>query len=152
MTTETETDERKPLLDLDELTDRRDYITAGGKNYFLHTEGLSALDHHKLVHATERHDELFRIPPEKLTEPQAIELSERTDEMLALVLEAPASIRKKIPGNKARELVRHFQQGSQPDAANLPGLLALLMGMAQTPTATDVIEGQETEGSPTTES
>lgn len=153
-TTETETEQgHGPLLDLQEITAKRDYIIGpDGERYFLRTEGLSSLNHHRLTHVVERHDELFRIEPAKLTAAQAKELEQVTDEMLGLVLEAPAKIRKQIPGQKAREIVRHFQGGSQPDAGSLPGLLALLMGMAQTPAATAVIEGQETEESSTTES
>lgn len=152
-TTEAETDqERGPLLDLQEITAKRDYIIGpDGETYFLHTEGLSAIDHHRLTHCVERHDVLFAKTPDAMSAAEAKELSSVTDEMLGLVLEAPAKIRKQIPGQKAREIVRHFQGGSQPDAVNLPGLLALLMGMAQTQAATDVIEGAETESS-TTES
>jgi hypothetical protein len=152
-TTETKTDERGPLLDLQEITAKRDYIIGpDGETYFLHTEGLSAIDHHRLTHCVERHDELFAKKPEDMTAAEAKELSAVTDEMLGLVLEAPAKVRKQIPGQKAREIVRHFQGGSQPDAVNLPGLLALLMGMAQTQAATDAIEGQETTETSTTAS
>lgn len=152
MTTEADTQERGPLLDLDELTAKRDYIIAGGERYFLHTEGLSAIDHHRLTHVVERHDELFAKAPGEMTDDERKELPLVTDEMLAIVLEAPAKVRKQIPGQKARELVRHFLGGPQNGAGSLPGLLAMLMGMAQSPAATDAIEGQETQTESTTAS
>jgi hypothetical protein len=114
-TTETKTDERGPLLDLQEITAKRDYIIGpDGETYFLHTEGLSAIDHHRLTHCVERHDELFAKKPEDMTAAEAKELSAVTDEMLGLVLEAPARSGSRSQVRRRGRSSGIFREGRSP--------------------------------------
>lgn len=142
---QTTPEERKPLLDLSDLVDRRDFIIGpDGETYYLRTDGLSAIQHHRLLHITDRHDELFR--QDKLTAAESKELESLLSEMLGIILDAPAAVRKQIKGSKARELVRHFQRASQPDSEREQEIMrALLAGMLQS-------QDTEPDGSSTTES
>lgn len=142
-----EDDDTGPLLDLDELTKKRDYVVSKDKRYFLRTDGLSPVNHHRFLHLAAADARLLQIEPKDLTGPQQKEMAQTLDELIEIVLDAPASVRKLIQGDKARGLVRHFQHESQPGAASSEGLMALvgalLAGQAMTPqTETETPESE----------
>lgn len=124
-----QTDEPTPLLNLDELVDRRDFVQVGGEKYFLRTDGLGAIQHHRLIHCSERHDRLFE--KDTLTVKEQKEMESLVGEMLSIVLDAPKEVRSKIGGDHARALVRHFQRASQPEAELMQQLLAQMVAETQ---------------------
>lgn len=137
-------EERKPLLDLSDLTDRRDYIIGpDGETYYLRTDGLSAVDQHRLMHCSEQHDALYSR--RDLTPSEKKQMESLLSEMLGIVLDAPAAVRKQIKGSHARQIVRHFQRASQPDELEQIRQLALLAEALQN-------QAQEPDASSTTES
>lgn len=139
---------RKPLFDLSDLADKRDYIIGpDGETYYLRTDGLAAVPHYRLGHVVEQHDEL--MAKEELSPTEKKEMESLLDEMLGIVLDAPAAVRKQIKGSHARAICRHFHSASQPEAELLGQLSAWAEAMQrQTQMETD----QKPDGSSTTES
>lgn len=133
-------EEHQPLLNLDELADARDFIIVAGTKYYLRTDGLGAIEHHRLIRCSERHDKLF--DQDKLTQAEQKEMNRLVEEMLDIVLDAPKDIRAKIGGDHARALVRHFQRASQPEAELVQQLLAQ-MALAGTQTTQETSEPED---------
>lgn len=130
----------EPLLDLSEITKNRPFIRdQESKPHFLKTDGLGAVDHHRLIHLLRRDDEFVQRDPDGLTAEEKKQETEGLDEMLSIVLDAPARVRKQIKGQHARRLVRHFQRASDPDIGAREQAEAAMMLMAQ------MLQGQEPE-------
>lgn len=148
--TDQPTNGAQPLLDLADLAESRPFIRgADGKAYYLRTEGLGGLDHHRLMFLADRDNALLEKDPGTLTDEQRKQEEEGLSEMLELILDAPARVRKGIKGQHVRRLVRHFHNASDPDMRVYQEIQGLLAGALA---AQEEMQATEPEESSTTES